>query len=72
MSKRLKRNLPLLKVLVSSSPRRRKAILEACSQDLVKTVCELAYNLLKSHITLSPDQYNKLKRQRKSLRTLAD
>lgn len=72
MSSRIKRNAPLLKALYQATPLKRKDILAHCSPDFIRALCEIALNLLKGNIPLSPSQYKKLKRQRKVIRLLAD
>nr|XP_033799947.1 olfactory receptor 1009-like [Geotrypetes seraphini] len=47
MSSRVKRNQPLLKLLVQASPQHRKAILYTASDDLVAAIAEIALNTLK-------------------------
>lgn len=71
-SARIKRNAPLLRALYHASPLKRKDILTHSSPDFVHALCELALNLIKGNIPLSPEHFKKLKRQKKILRLLAD
>ena len=72
MSPRIKRNAVLLKALYHSTPQKRKDILAHASPDFLQALCEIAFNLLKGNIPLSPSQYKTLKRQKKIIRLLAD
>lgn len=72
MSARLKRNAPLLKALYHATPQKRRDILAYCSSDFIQALCEIALNVLKGNVPLSTAQYNKLKRQKKVIRLLAD
>lgn len=72
MSARIKRNVPLLRALYHATPQKRKDILGHCSPDFLKTLCEIALNILKGNIKLSPSQHRKLNKQKKIIRLLAD
>jgi hypothetical protein len=72
MSKRVKGNLPYLQVLAKSKPKIRKVIIEQTPNEVVMSICECCYNLLKGIIPLSPRQKQRLSRYKKHLRTLAD
>ena len=72
MSARIKRNAPLLTALYHATPKKRKDILSHGSPDFIQTLCEIALNLLKGNIPLSPSQLKKLKRQKKAIRLLAN
>lgn len=72
MSQRIKRNAVLLQALYHASPQKRKDILAHSSPDFLQALCEIALNLLKGNIPLSGSQYQKLKRQKKIIRLLAD
>lgn len=68
----MKRNAPVLQMLARATPRRRKDILKGCSADVLHSLAEIALNLLKGNIPLSPSQFQKLKRHKKLIRLLAD
>jgi hypothetical protein len=72
MSLRLKRNLPLLRRLVGSTAKERKAILGRCSSDLILALCEIALNLLKGRIPLTLNQLKKLRRQKTAIKLFAN
>jgi len=72
MFARIKRNAPLLRALYHATPQKRKDILSHCSPDFLKALCEIALNILKGNIKLSPSQYRSLKKQKKVIRLLAD
>lgn len=72
MSARLKRNAHLLNALYKSGPQKRKDIMLHSSPDFVKTICEIALNILKGNISLSPSQYKTLKKYKTNIRLLAD
>lgn len=72
MSARLNTNLPALKNLYKSTPARRKIILRKASSDLILSICELAFNLLRGNIPLTARQYQVLKRQKKWIKLFAN
>lgn len=72
MSRRVKRNLPLLKLLVQASPQHRRAILNTASNDLVAAIVEIALNTLKGNIPLSQQQIKVLKGKRHAIKSLCD
>ena len=72
MSARIRRNAPLFRALYHATPQKRKDILNHCSPDFLQALCEIALNILKGNIKLTPSQYQKLNKQKKVLRLLAD
>ena len=58
----------LLQVLANSSPRHKKAILKSADKKLVKTICDIFFNLLKGNINISDSEKLKLKTHRKFFR----
>ena len=72
MSARVKRNLALLKHLIKTPPRQRKAILCAASDDLVAAISEIALNTLKGNIPLSPQQVRVLRKKRGLIKKLSN
>lgn len=72
MSSRVKRNLALLKLLITVPPRQRKAILCSASDDLVAAISEIALNTLKGNIPLSPQQVRVLRKRRTLIKTLGN
>ena len=68
----LKSSEPFLRLLARSSAKRRKALLSQVTRDELKSLCEICLNILKGNIPLDDKTYNKLKRHKSKLRTLAD
>lgn len=72
MSDRLRRNLTLLKMLVTASPQHRKAILCTASDDLVAAISEIALNTLKGNVPISERQFQVLKKKRHIIKKLSN
>lgn len=72
MSDRVRRNIDFLTVLTKCNKKQRKALLEHCDKELILTISEIAINVLKGVVQLTPAQTAKLRRFRKQLRALAD
>ena len=72
MSDRLYRNLPLLKLLFKAKPAQRRVILQAASNELILTLCEVALNILKGTIPLTTTQYHVLKKKKFEIKFFAD
>ena len=70
MTSRLKKNAPLLKMMSKAKPPVVKAILKTCDRDLIATLCDIALNVLKSHVSLTPSQKRRLSRHKHTLRQL--
>ena len=71
MSSRVKRTLPLLKVLKDANPKLRKAIIQYAPSDLLMSISEIILNMLKGVLKLTPKQKQHLSRYKKEFRTLA-
>ena len=71
MSAVVRRALPLLKVLVDASPKLKKAIIKYAPPGLVIAISEIALNLLKGVIELTPQQKRRLSSYKKEFRSLA-
>ena len=71
MSTVVKRALPLLQTLVNANPKLKKAIIQYASPDLVTAISEIALNMLKGIIKLTPQQKQRLSRYKKEFRSLA-
>ena len=71
MSKRVKRNLPLLKVLCGAKPGLIKAVLKGASPDLISALSECSLNVLKGNVRLTPTQKKRLTKYKTNLRLLA-
>ncbi len=70
MTKRLKRNLNLLKVLGGAEPKLRRSILTTCPNDLIKCLCDCCCNILAGKIKLSRKHKGVLCKHRKVIRQL--
>ena len=71
MSSVVKRALPLLETLVDANPKLKKAIIKYASPDLVTDISEIALNMLKGIIKLTPQQKHRLSRYKKEFCSLA-
>ena len=71
MSTVVKRALPLLKILIDANPKLKKAIIQNAPKDFVTAISEIALNLLKGVIELTPHQKRRLSSHKKELRSLA-
>ena len=72
MSHRLRQNIDFLSVLAKCNKKQRTALLEHCDKELILTLSEIAVNVLKGVVKLTPSQKAKLNRFKKHLRTLAE
>ena len=72
MSRHVKSNAHLLKVLSECSPELRKSILQSASNSLLTSLCECCLNVLNGNVRLTSHQKRKLVRHKHKLRTLAD
>ena len=70
-SDRLRQNIDFLSVLAKCNKKQRIALLEHCDKELILTLSEIAVNVLKGVVKLTPSQRAKLNRFKKHLRTLA-
>ena len=70
MSKRVKKHLPLLKMLCHANHNVAKAVMKTAPQDVLKAVCECAVNVLKGNVPLTSGQKNALRKHKKGLREL--
>jgi len=68
----LKKNQHILHVLGKCNKKKfRKNILKYCDDDIIKTIAEIAINILNGNNKISPAQKAKLKKHKKQLRFLA-
>jgi len=72
MSRRVRKNYHHLKVLSTSKPHQAKALLKVADDDLIQSVCECVYNVLKSAVPVTPRQKQKLSQFKKPLLHLVD
>ena len=71
MSAVIRRALPILKTLAGAKPKLKKAIIKYAFPDLVMAISEIALNMLKGIIKLTPQQKQRLSRYKKEFRSLA-
>jgi hypothetical protein len=69
---RLKRNYPLLKALEKGSCSQRKLIVKKAGPELIKTICDICYNIKRGNISMQEENRKRLIRSKKVLRRLAD
>ena len=72
MKKRLNSHKHMLHVLASAHPKMRKAILTHADKELVQTLTECVYNVMKGNVPISACSKNKLMRYRTKLRSIAN
>ena len=70
--KRLKKHAHVLRALMTTSPAVTKAIIRSSDRDLVNTLCECCFNVLKGNVQLTPSQKKKLQRHKNTLRQLSN
>ena len=71
MSKALKNSQHYIQLLAKSGPKRRKALLGQATGEELRGLCEICLNLLKGNIPLSDRDFQKLKRNSKTIKVLA-
>ena len=68
----MKRHVLCLELLQRIKNRKlRKAILVHSDSDLICSICECAWNILRGNVSLTPKEKSKLRKYKKHLRTLA-
>ncbi len=72
MSKRLQNNQPFLHLLSRSSAKRRKALVKQATKDELAALFEICFNILRGNLPLNSYMKKKLKKERHTIRTLAD
>jgi hypothetical protein len=70
MSTDVKKYLPLLRLLASATPYKRKKILLAADDKFVKIIIECCYNTLHGNVKLPKNKVNKLKKFKKIIRKI--
>ena len=71
MSARLRRNVPMLRLLCHSKPSVIKAVMKGASPDLLDSLSECSLNILKGNVRLTSAQKKRLTRHKQGLRALA-
>jgi hypothetical protein len=64
MASELARHIPILKVLESSSPKLRRAILLNVEPEVIEKIAEICLNYLKGNIICDKEQYQELKQHK--------
>ena len=72
MSRRVRKNYHHLRVLSTSKPHQVKVFLKVADDDLIKSVCECVYNVLKSTVPITPRQKRRLLKFKQPLLSLVD
>ncbi len=72
MSKRLRKNFELLKILKKAKPNQRKILLEAAENDLIYCLCECIDNVLRGNVKLTAAKKKELAKHATVLRNIVD
>lgn len=72
MSRLMRENARIISSLARYSPHRRKEVLRHAPKELVYALSEGCINVLKGNVPLSKQKYQKLRRYKKKIRTLAN
>ena len=72
MSTNTKQQLPVLQALCTSCPKVRKHLIHTADQNLIKCICECCVNVLDGNIKLTETQKERLKKYKKTVRSLGD
>lgn len=70
MSSLVKKQAPLLNLLITAKPFLRRDILKGASNHLILSIIECAYNILKGRVSLTKKQKNKLSKYKEVLRNI--
>ena len=71
MSRRVKKNCDVLKVLAKCKPYMRRAIIKAADKDLLEAITECLLNICKN-TKISPNKYKKLAQYSRHIEVVAD
>lgn len=71
MSSKVRKNLPLFKVLVNAKPGVVRGVIKEADKEFVDSLSECCLNVLSGRVRLSPTQKKKLSRHKAVLRALA-
>ena len=72
MSRRVKGNYDILKVLAKCKPHMRRAIIKAADKNLLEAITECFLNICKDTIKISPKTYKKLASYSNHIEIVAD
>ena len=70
MSSRVKKHLPLLKWLSANHPKKTKPLLRTIDKEVLDTICECCYNVLKGNVPLTATQKRRLNKHKHVMRRL--
>lgn len=71
MSKKVMKNLDILKVISKCKDKQRKVLIEHADADLIHALAECCLNIINSNVPLTRTQKKKLKRYRKRLHDIS-
>jgi len=69
---RLYRHEPFLALLATASRKQVEHLLKSASKDQIEALCEIAQNILQQNVSLTPNEINNLRRNKKTVYMLAD
>ncbi len=72
MSKRLRKNFELLKILKKAKPNQRKILLESAENDLIYCLCECIDNVLRGNVKITAAKKKELAKYATVLRNIVD
>jgi hypothetical protein len=72
MSRLMQRNLRFIKQLRKTSPKQRQRILDLSPRELLDSLGEGSYNVLKGRVKLTANKFKALRRHKQKLQTLAN
>jgi len=70
MSRVVKNNIDVLRALTLMKPVQRQAVIKVADKDLIHSVCECAYNVLKGNVSICPKRKKQLSKFKSLLRKL--
>ena len=67
-----KRQAAILHTLQQTRPRERNSIIGTVDSDIIRLLSEMCFNLLRGNVRLNATQVKRLKRHKRTIRTLAN
>jgi hypothetical protein len=71
MSRTVRTNLELLRVIVTLKPSPRRSLIQVADESLVTAICECFLNIVNANIPLTPKVRRKLEKYKRTVRSLA-
>jgi hypothetical protein len=71
MSRTVRTNLELLRVIVKLKPSPRRSLIQVADEGLVSAICECFLNIVNANIPLTPKARRKLEKYKRAVRSLA-